>query len=47
MDEIAAPASEATVSGRTVMLKAVIPAGQYFEVDATVATIGTAEPQAA
>ena len=47
MDEIAAPASEATVSGRTVMLKAVVPAGQYFEVDATVATIGTAEVQAA
>ena len=47
MDEIAAPASEATVNGRTVMLKAVVPAGQYFEVDATVATIGTAEVQAA
>ena len=41
-DEIAAPATEVTVNGRTVSLKARVPAGQYYEVDVTTASIGTA-----
>ena len=41
-DEIAAPATEVTVNGRTVSLKARVPAGQYYEVDVVTASIGTA-----
>jgi hypothetical protein len=42
VDEIAAPNTESTAGGRTITLKATVPAGQYFEVSESNATIGTA-----
>ena len=47
MDQFAEPATLATASGRIWSLKAKIPAGQYFEVDTTNASIGTAVVAAA
>ena len=40
-DEISEPDTLATVNGRTLFLHTIVPAGQYFEVDVTNATIGT------
>jgi hypothetical protein len=47
VDEIAAPDTESTAGGRTITLKATVPAGQYFEVSESNATIGTAVVSAA
>ena len=46
-DQFSEPATLATASGRIWALKAKVPAGYYYEVDVTNATIGTAEVQAA
>ena len=43
-DQIVEPDTLATASGRTLMLKAWLPVGYYFEVDVTNATIGTIVP---
>ena len=42
-DQVNFPAGLTTVDGAIYTLKYVVPAGQYFEVDATNATIGTAQ----
>ena len=47
MDQFSEPATLATASGRIWSLKAKVPAGQYFEVDVTNASIGTAVVAAA
>ena len=45
-DQFSEPATLATVNGRTWALKTTVPAGSFFEVDVTNATIGTVQVRA-